>query len=307
MAKISGITWTDSTFNPWEGCTKIGPGCDNCYAEARNKRFSQGQNWGAGAPRMLRSEKYWSAPLKWERDHEQFFRTHGHRQRVFCASVADVFDNEAPHGQRERLWSLIRATPHLDWLLVTKRIGNASKMLPDDWGCGYANVWLLITVCNQEEADRDIWKLLRIPAAVRGLSIGPMLGAIDLRRIEHPNYNIPADMLSGCDSRAECDSGLLNWVICEGESGVRARPLHPDWVRSLYTQCKAAGTPFHFKQWGEWFGGGTGWVLNQHDPKGVQCNSWGDGSLSMRIGVKNAGRLLDGLLHDGYPESRGSL
>jgi protein gp37 len=93
----------------------------------------------------------------------------------------------------------------------------------------------------------------------------------------------------------------IDWVVVGGESGSDARPMHPSWARNLRDQCNTAGVPFLFKQWGEWIGGGTGWALNHHDPKGLPCNSWGDGSLSMRIGIKNSGRLLDGVLHDDYP------
>src|SRR4030067_1121237 len=129
MGEKTKIQWCDHTFNCWEGCTKIGPGCDFCYAETRNQRFHGGRHWGAGAPRLLRSDKYWNEPLKWERNHKAFVQEHGHRQRVFCASLADVFDNEAPEGQRDRLFTLIRANPHRDWLVLTKRIGNVPGMV----------------------------------------------------------------------------------------------------------------------------------------------------------------------------------
>lgn len=250
MAEQTDISWCDSTFCPWEGCTKIGPGCDFCYAEVRNQRFHGGKHWGAGAPRLLRSDKYWAEPLKWERNHDAFMQAHGHRQRVFCASLADVFDNEAPEGQRDRLFALIRATPHLDWLILTKRIGNVHSMLPDDWGGGYPNVWLGSTVVNQEEADRDIPKLLRISAKVRFLSVEPMLGPIDLTAEyltimcggKYPFKGLPREHWTKIID-------LLDWLVAGGESGPNARPMHPDWVRALRDQCAAAGVPFLFKQW----------------------------------------------------------
>lgn len=271
MAEHTAISWTDATFNPWWGCTKVGPGCDACYAEAQAARFGTG--WGNDAPRRFFGEAHWNEPRKWNRK----AAAAGRRSRVFCASMADVFDNQVEQVHRDRLWALIRDTPALDWLLVTKRIGNAAAMLPADWGAGYANAWLLITVVNQAEADRDVPKLLSLPARVRGLSVEPMLGPIDLTRVcllpKQPasvRAGIHVDALAG----RYCESGLaykgdwditqpppdipaprLDWVICGGESdqpGHDPRPMHPDWARALRDQCSAAGVAFHFKQWGAW-------------------------------------------------------
>ena len=243
MSEHTEISWTDATFNPWEGCQKVGPGCDHCYAETRNARYAGGKaiNWGPGAPRRRTSVSNWNLPRRWNREHDAFFAEHGRRRRVFCASLADVFDNAVPVQWRRDLFDLIEATPNLDWLLLTKRIGNARSL----YGEAYldsarpwpANVWLGATVVNQEEADRDIPKLLAVPARVRFLSIEPMLGPISLDCF--PVY--------GEDERP-----LLHWVICGGESGLGARPMHPDWARSLRDQCASAGVPFHFKQWGGW-------------------------------------------------------
>ena len=148
MAEITGIAWTDSTFNPWIGCTKVGPGCDNCYAEAlMDKRWKRVQ-WGSGQPRERTSAANWKQPLLWEREHEAFMLMHGRRRRVFCASLADVFDNEAPPQWRGELWALVKATPHLDWLILTKRVGNVQSMAPAD---GLPpNVWLGATMVNQK-------------------------------------------------------------------------------------------------------------------------------------------------------------
>jgi hypothetical protein len=161
MSENSKIEWTHHTFNPWWGCAKVSPGCDHCYAEALGNRF--GTPWGVDAPRRVFTEAHWRDPLKWNAK----AAAAGERQRVFCASMADVFDKNSPPGARDRVWSLIRRTPHLDWLLLTKRIGNAVRMLPPDWGDGYPNAWLGISVVNQEEAVRDIPKLLQVPAAIR--------------------------------------------------------------------------------------------------------------------------------------------
>ena len=175
MGKNSSIEWTDHTFNPWIGCTKISPGCDNCYAEQFGKRF--GINWGARSPRRLTAAGNWAQVRRWNRDAKKA----GHTARVFCASLADVFDNEVPDAWLNLLWDLIKKTPDLTWIIVTKRIGNAEAMLPADWGAGYPNVTVLITVCNQDEVDRDTIKLLDLPAARRGLSIGMLTGKAAFR------------------------------------------------------------------------------------------------------------------------------
>ena len=170
MGADSKIAWTHSTFNPWVGCSNVGPGCDHCYAEAMNKRWGN-DNWGHDIPRRRTNVKYWAQPIRWNIAAQKS----GERRRVFCASMADVFDNEVPLEWRVDLFDLIRATPYLDWLLLTKRIGNVSKMLPPDWGYGWPNVWLGITVVNQEEVDRDIPKLAAIPAWIKWLSMEPLL------------------------------------------------------------------------------------------------------------------------------------
>src|SRR5882672_1152909 len=183
MAEKSAIAWTRSTFNPWIGCTKVGPGCDHCYAEALDKRMRYGKavHWGAGVPRFRTSAENWRGPLKWN---ELAWAAPPFAGRpgfwpVFCASLADVFDNEVPASWRQDLWNLICATPNLSWLLVTKRIGNVARMVPPAWHRnGFAdNVRLLITVCDQEEADRDIPKLLALPCK-NGISYEPALGPI---------------------------------------------------------------------------------------------------------------------------------
>jgi protein gp37 len=279
MAENSNIEWTDHTFNPWIGCTKVSPGCDHCYAERRMDTRLHRVQWGAGNPRVR--TKTWGDPVRWNKQHEVFFAQHGRRQRVFCASLADVFDNEVPQAWRDDLYGLIAKTPNLDWLLLTKRIGNARLMLPATWSCGatqpWPNVWIGATVVNQEEADRDIPKLDATPAHVRFLSIEPMLGPIDIR----------FEILWGAGSRNGID-----WVICGGESGHGARPMHPAWARSLRDQCAAAGVPFFFKQWGEH---APNW-LNDDAGNAIPGSEWID-----RMGKRAAGRLLDGVQHDRMP------
>ncbi len=283
--ETTNIEWCDSTFNAWEGCTKVGPGCDHCYAETRNGRFHAGANWGPGAPRLMRSDTYWREPLKWERDHEAFFAEHGRRRRVFCSSLADVFDNEAPAGQRERLFEIIKATPHLDWLLLTKRIGNAKRMLPADWGDGYVNVWIGATVVNQVEADRDIPKLLALPARVRFLSMEPLLGAVDLDRVY----------------LAQPGADWLDWVIAGGESGPGSRPTNPAWIRRLRDQCAGAGVPFLFKQWGDWLTDDQRSSMTVDHVMVKEKVTLDETTVASKVGKHIAGRLLDGVQHDGYP------
>jgi protein gp37 len=258
MAETTKIAWTDATFNPWVGCTKVGPGCDHCYAEAQDVRWSAGAHWGTGAPRRRTSESNWRKPIRWNESRALGYDMMGRGDRksptplwVFCASLADVFDNEVDPAWRADLWRLIRATPALRWQLVTKRVGNVAKMLPDDWGatpaqigpavCGftdgaaYRHVGIIATVVNQEEYDRDVLKLLALKMlGVRwvGLSIEPMLDRIELRAGEALG---------------------IGWIICGGESaqgGARAREFRLEWAFWLRDQCAAFGIPFFMKQAG---------------------------------------------------------
>lgn len=262
MADSTNIEWADSTFNPWIGCTKVSPGCDHCYAEALDRRFAvsgHAMHWGAGKARRRTRESNWRRPLRWNAKHAEFFRLHGRRQRVFCASLADVFDNEVDPAWRDDLFGLIESTPNLDWLLLTKRIGNVANMLPIpfDFERHYPNVWIGATVVNQAEAARDIPKLLGTPAAVRFVSIEPMLGPVRLDLLITPNDRAIVNALNGqsgtgFETNLSLDQRGIDWVICGGESGPNARAMHPDWARSLRDQCAAADVPFLFKQWGEW-------------------------------------------------------
>lgn len=312
MSENSSIEWTDHTFNPWEGCQKVGPGCDHCYAETRNARFSGGTavNWGPGAPRRRTSAANWRKPLQWNRD-GTFYAIHRRRQRVFCASLADWLDNSVPIEWLADLLDTIRLTGNLDWLLLSKRIGNWIRRLEEardhafnfrrdelhQWIVAWlesgapANVWLGSTVVNQEEADRDIPKLLSVPACVHFLSMEPLLGPVAI-----PDVFMKLLQVDGRECFYPDNAGMVNWVIVGGESGHGARPMHPDWARSLRDQCATAGVPFLFKQWGEWRPAilGEGAIGNQL--------KWADGSVSMRVGKKMAGRLLDGAQHDAFPE-----
>lgn len=340
MSENTKIEWCDHTFNPWEGCQKAGPGCDNCYAETRNARFAGGTaiNWGPGAPRRRTSASNWELPKRWNAQADAFMTQHGRRQRVFCASLADVFDNAVDPQWRADLFALIASTPNLDWLLLTKRIGNVQGMLAElahgsdpDLSLldmmPLPNVWIGATIVNQTEADRDIPKLLAVPARVRFLSMEPLLGPVTLREVHSDMCEIDAltgdhGVLRPLRGRSEAK---VHWVICGGESGPGARPMHPDWARSLRDQCEAAGVPFLFKQWGEWADmgaaglGASGPVTNRAgdvkdwmrqavtftdgDKATVQAHSWTAHAtdLMYRVGKKAAGRLLDGCAWDGVP------
>jgi Bacteriophage protein gp37 len=270
MAENSGIEWTTHTFNPWTGCTKVSPACDNCYAEGWAKRSGHVE-WGPRGAR--RRTKTWRDPIKWNKQAEGA----AERPRVFCASLADVFDNHKSIEQawRRELWDLIDQTPNLDWLLLTKRPQNIVKFSPERWFTRGipSNVWLGTTVENQEEADRRIPHLIQCPARVLFLSCEPLLGPLSIRRYVHK----------------------LDWIITGGESGPRARPSNPQWFRDLRDQCSAADVPFLFKQWGEWVS------VSEVEGPGI-IFTFRDGRNVRRIGTKRAGRTLDGVVHDGYPE-----
>lgn len=308
MSENSAITFCDATFNPWWGCVKVSPGCQFCYAESFSRRL--GENlWGAAASRKFFGEKHWGEPRRWVK---RLTAKLGRRPRVFCASMADVFEDfgEEIEAARQNLWVLIEETPGMDWMLLTKRPENIMEMVPVRWHGGFPeHVWIVATTENQEMVDLRVPILLKVPARVRGLSVGPMIGPVDVRQALTYGHDIEE---SGAPALARLNG--INWVICEGESGTHARPMHPAWPRSLRDQCIGAGVPFHFKQHGEWIGlddiertnlstpvlsdlddffrdhvfrhGGTGGVV---------------GAVVYRVGKKTAGRLLDGKLWDEYP------
>lgn len=246
MAEQTGIAWTRSTFNPWIGCTKIGPGCDACYAEALDKRMRYGgaTHWGDDKPRFRTSLSNWKKPIQWnyEAGIERASGANAVRRwawhtpgfwPVFCASLADVFDNQVPDAWRHDLWSLIEATPNLSWLIVTKRIGNVERMVPARWIVdGFPkHVRLLATICNQGEAGRDIPKLLMLPVK-NGISYEPALGPV----------HWPPFLRLG-----------VQWIIFGGESNQgahKARGFDIAWAEEGVAQCREAGVPAFVKQMG---------------------------------------------------------
>lgn len=291
MAEGTEIGWADDTFNAWEGCSRVSPGCTNCYAEARAHRYRH-DVWGKTKPRLMRSDTYWREPVKWNRQAGEA----GMRRRVFCSSLADVFeDHPDVIDARQRLWDLIAATPNLDWMLLTKRPENVMRMVPRRWTveagnllcerCGAsaslplgmtcaehaaqptgwpANVWIGTTVEDQQRADERVPILLEIPAAIRFLSMEPLLEQVTLR----PEWLVPpASMCQvniGDDPVARIAVSQMlraagahlgwrgvDWVIMGGESGAHDRMPHPDWFRSIRDQVVPTGVPLFFKQWGE--------------------------------------------------------
>jgi protein gp37 len=240
MAETTGISWTRSTFNPWIGCTKVGPGCDHCYAAVSTPARAMSIKWGAGEPRRHTSAPLWNKPKLWNAEAKLELEA-GKRWStggpgfwpVFCASLADVFDNEVDDAWRAELWKLIEATPYLTWQLVTKRVGNVMKMIPEGWRTALpANVWIVATMVNQDEFDRDWPKLRAIPAKVRGLSIEPQLG----------------DIVFPDEVR-----GLLHWAIYGGESkqgGADARLCRLEWILDGVTRCRRLGISPFVKQMG---------------------------------------------------------
>lgn len=245
MGKDTAISWTRHTFNPWWGCAKVSPGCAHCYAESFAKRTGNAV-WGEQAERRFFGDKHWNEPMKWNSDAAKA----GERRRVFCASMADWLEDRedlTPHLMR--LLVLIQSTPHLDWLLLSKRPENFAKRIQeiaDGWqsscemavwwtrGVAPENVWLGTTVENQEMADKRIPELLKIPAKVRFLSCEPLLGPVDLRTV--------VDWWNSDEK--------IHWVIAGGESGPGFREFNPEWARSLRDQCKSAHVAFHMKQMG---------------------------------------------------------
>src|SRR3954465_9754476 len=236
MASHSKIEWTDSTFNPWVGCTKIAragrapSACDFCYAEGWSKRSGQ-VKWGNN-PRRRTTAGYWRNPLSWNAGAADFQRAHGRRQRVFCASLADVLDNQVDPQWRADLFALIRECDQLDWQLLTKRPQNIRKMLPADWGKGYANVWLGTTTEDARAYRQRAGHLLKLPAVVHFISYEPAMGPI---------------------GGLEIDGRAPHWLIIGGESGVRAeriRHTHPQWARDAIVECRRVGAAPFLKQWG---------------------------------------------------------
>lgn len=384
MGATTNISWCDMTLNPWIGCSKVHEGCTNCYAEADMDNRRGRVKWGSNGTRSKTSESYWKQPLKWNREAQfalEYWQQNGDakkgdppsRPRVFCASLADVFEDwQGPivdHNGRQLwldaafdcyfseqrtddvvpatmddlrrdLFTLIDQTPHLDWLLLTKRPENVRRMWePPPWALdtikslGAAsydrhNVWIGTSVSNQATADKQIPELLKCHdlCPVLFLSCEPLLGPIklDLLNLEtgHPaqctcghghgftrcpntggvatTCHYAHCSCTGFRRKPESWKGI-DWVIVGGESGPHARPMHPDWARSIRDQCQAAGVPYFFKQWGEYLPGDPTPDTPTHKVHPYPINT--EPLHMLRVGKKAAGHLLDGKVHQEFPVS----
>ncbi|AAL49582.1 unknown [Sinorhizobium phage PBC5] len=270
MAETTNIEWTDATVNFWWGCTKVSPGCDNCYAEKWND-FRGNKQWGPGAPRRKIISAA-SALRRLQKDADNFEHVHGRRRRVFMHSMSDILDNEVPDDWRAEAFAAAESADRLDIQFVTKRITNLEKLAPAHWldGSWPRHVGVLQSVTTQREAERDIERLLKAKARHRlpwtGISAEPLLEGLRLRRL-HVRGDIWLDALTGhylrkvgrtfetiyqANGNSPGPLPGLDWVIAGGESGKLARPMHPEWVRGIREACSATGVPFLFKQWGEW-------------------------------------------------------
>jgi protein gp37 len=370
----TAIQWATHTFNAWRGCTKISPGCANCYAAVNMSVKLHGITWGPRGERVVKAESGWAEPLAWDRA----AAAAGERHRVFCASLADVFEGPdtmpddswaVVEAARLRLFDLIRRTPHLDWLLLTKRpeqihdaLQRAAQSTWAEWCAATnlpeapelteqyretvgwltewyyqrppANVWLGTSVENQEQADIRVPQLLAAPAALRFLSCEPLLGFVKLDawlkpRSVHVSAGpefwqspVSRDAMADLINKVAGQTSGLHWVIVGGESGPKARPMHPEWARDLRIQCEDAGIPFLFKQWGEWASVYDraedvipGNLLLDGDGKTVAAGTvpadriwfeFGAGCESTvhtmkKVGKKEAGRLLEGKEYNQFP------
>lgn len=229
MSEHTKISWADSTWNPWIGCSHAGPGCDHCYAEAQNKlRKWNGGAWGNAAPRRVTSEENWKHPISWNRKASAGrCGKDGKRWLVFAGDLCDIFDHLGDHAARARMWELFKETPHLTWMILTKRPQQIPKFLPSDWGEGYKNVWLGTSVENRKNGYPRIDALRNVPATIRFLSCEPLLEGL-----------------------ADIDLTGIQWVIVGGESGGQARPFEIEWARSIKGQCRKVSARFFFKQLG---------------------------------------------------------
>jgi len=316
MGANSKIEWTDATWNPWQGCTKVSPACQHCYMFTDMKRYGRD-----GSVVHRSADQTFKLPLKKRRTGEYAIPP---GSKVFTCSWSDWF-HEVADAWRPEAWDIIRQRPDVTFQIVTKRTDRIRDCLPGDWGDGYPNVWLIATAENQEWLERRIAGLLSVPAVVHGLSIEPLLGDIKLWCLRDGSWYDREgasfyDCLKGTAFWSNGDHGLsggprLDWVIVGGESGPGARPMHPGWVRSIRDQCQAADVPFFFKQWGEWYPiHGTGWLSGDEEdegehpwtwltPSGERCQSGKrPDALMIRSGKKFSGRMLDVREWSEFPE-----
>lgn len=287
MAETTNIEWADATLNFWIGCTAVSNGakgaCAHCYAETWGNRF--GVKWGSGEPRRKTVGNLAKA-MRVERK----AIAQGKPQLCFSNSLSDIFDKEVPVEWLAEAFETMRATPHVIYLLLTKRPQNARKRSLEAGGLP-SNAAIGFTAVTQAELERDAPFAIRakvdLNPAFLFVSIEPMMGAMDISPYLH--------------------GAGIDWVIAGGESGPHARPTHADWIRSLRDQCASAQIPFLFKQWGEWLGYGVAAPADEYGNLGLPCEptadfDFPDGERVFKVGKKAAGRLLDGVIHDARPQ-----
>jgi protein gp37 len=303
MGDKTKIEWTDATWNPVTGCTKVSAGCKNCYAERDFHRPYPGRAFTDVRTHPDRLDQ----PLRWRKP-----------KRIFVNSMSDLFHEAVPDSFIDSVFIRMAIAQQHTFQILTKRPQRMLEWIPKMlWNVdGLANslnylpnVWLGVSVENQEAADERIPLLLQTPAAVRWVSYEPALGPVDFRCIQTDMVEI--DALTGdhgvyrpLAGRSECK---LNWVVAGGESGPGARPAHPDWFRKVRDDCRAAGVSFFFKQWGEWTAEERpGTEVDLLTLKPNECVAWGNGknthTLYTRVGKKRTGRLLDGREWSEFPE-----
>ncbi len=295
MATTTGIEWTNKTYNPWIGCTKVSPGCDHCYAETLALQKGFVNEWGKDGVRHL--TKTASEVIEWNQE----AINNKTRYVVFCASLGDVFEKNPQLTEARRdLWRLVKQTPFLDWMILTKRPQNIASMLPDDWGAGYKHVSLMVSAEDQKHFDKRVPVLQGVKAKRRALSVEPLLGPI----------SIPKGGLKGIDL-----------VIVGGESGEGSRPMNPEWVRKLRDDCAREGVDFFFKQWGNWgpdaslaesdLSNAAVFVGNCVEPEFLEKLPVSERAafvarpnaqvVYQAKSKKSTGKLLDGKIHDAHP------
>lgn len=284
----SKIEWTEKTWNVVTGCTKISEGCKHCYAERMSKRLAGRCGYDKDEPFKvtLHPDKL-DEPLRWKKP-----------SKIFVCSMGDLFHEDVDDGFLCRIFDVMAVSEHHTFLILTKRPNRMREFFTRCVHGNFQNLWLGVTAENQQMADERIPILLQIPAAKRFVSVEPMLRPVDLLNLKYDNDildTLAGEYLSTDGSESYVPWDKLDWVICGGETGPGARPMHPDWVRSLRDQCQQAGTPFFFKSWGDWY----------PDRKGIyDCSSsviFGD-TVVHHVGKKNSGRVLDGEEWNEYPE-----
>lgn len=314
MSGKTGIEWTDSTWNPIRGCSRVSEGCRNCYAEGVAARFShpakQGYITEWGEAQGFRNEGpyhgliaksgQWNGQIKIA-DHLMDWPLRKRKpQRIFVNSMSDLFHENVPDDVIDRIFAVMLAAHWYTFQVLTKRPQRMKEYVNERFHDLPPHIWMGVSVEDQATANERIPLLLDTPAAVRWVSAEPLLGPVVLNRYLFVGAEGGIDF-------AHTPRQLLHWIVCGGESGRNARPMHPEWARSLRDQCEAAGVPFLFKQWGEWLPDGQ---QSSHDipaiassqPRAIPFHRFDENTSGSKVGKKAAGRLLDGVLHDAYPD-----